>query len=197
MPAVVPPVALGLGLLPLFHRIGLWGTTAGVTLTHIPYKGTPPALVDIIAGRIDAMFAAVAPALPHIRAERLRAIAVTTGKRSSILPDLPTAAETVPGFEAETWYGLLAPAGTPGPVIGKLNREVVAFLSQPATAPFLHQQGFEAVGGTPKEFAGFLLIEHAEDLCVRQALRRAFNGAVRRLGFNLAHRAYGFQFLYW
>ncbi len=142
------------------HLAGeLFASTAGVTLTHIPYKGTPPALVDIMAGRIDAMFAAVAPALPHIRAERLRAIAVTTGRRSSILPDLPTAAETVPGFEAETWYGLLAPAGTPGPVIGKLNREIVAFMSQPATAPFLHQQGFEAVGGTPKEFAGFLLSE--------------------------------------
>lgn len=142
------------------HLAGeLFASIAGVTLTHIPYKGTPPALVDIMAGRIDAMFAAVAPALPHIRAERLRAIAVTTGKRSSILPDLPTAAETLPGFEAETWYGLLAPAGTPGPVIGKLNREIVAFMSQPATAPFLHQQGFEAVGGTPGEFAGFLLSE--------------------------------------
>ena len=79
------------------HLAGeLFATLAGVELAHIPYKGTPPALVDIMAGRIESMFAAVAPALPHIRTERLRAIAVTTGKKSAILPDLPTAAETVP-----------------------------------------------------------------------------------------------------
>lgn len=142
------------------HLAGeLFATLAKVELAHIPYKGTPPALVDIMAGRIESMFAAVAPALPHIRSERLRAIAVTTGKKSAILPDLPTAAETVPGFEAETWYAMVAPAGTPSAIINRLNQEINTFLKEPAIAPSLHQQGFEAVGGTPREFGTYLRSE--------------------------------------
>lgn len=142
------------------HLAGeLFATLARVELAHIPYKGTPPALVDIMAGRIESMFAAVAPALPHIRTERLRAIAVTTSKKSAILPDLPTAAETVPGFEAETWYAMVAPAGTPPAIVNRLNQEINAFLKEPATTLSLHQQGFEAVGGTPREFGIYLRSE--------------------------------------
>lgn len=142
------------------HLAGeLFATLAKVDLSHIPYKGTPPALVDIMAGRIESMFAAVAPALPHIRTERLRAIAVTTGKKSAILPDLPTAAETVPGFEAETWYAMVAPASTPPAIVNRLNQEINAFLKESAIAPSLHQQGFEAVGGTPREFGIYLRSE--------------------------------------
>jgi len=145
------------------HLAGeLFATLAGVKLDHIPYKGTPPALVDIMAGRIESMFAAVAPALPHIRSQRLRAIAVTTSKKSAILPDLPTAAETVPGFDAETWYAMVAPAGTPPVIVNRLNKEINAFLQEPATAPSLHQQGFEAMGGTPAEFAAYLRNEIAK-----------------------------------
>jgi len=139
------------------HLAGeLFANLAGVKLDHIPYKGTPPALVDIMAGRIESMFAAVAPALPHIRTQRLRAIAVTTSKKSAILPDLPTVAETVPGFDAETWYAMVAPAGTPPVIVNRLNKEINAFLQEPTTAPSLHQQSFEAMGGTPEEFATYL-----------------------------------------
>lgn len=139
------------------HLAGeLFATLAGVKLDHIPYKGTPPALVDIMAGRIESMFAAVAPALPHIRSQRLRAIAVTTGKKSPILPDLPTAAATVPGFEAETWYAMVAPSGTPPVITDRLNKEINAFLQEPATAPSLHLQGYEVMGGTQAEFAAYL-----------------------------------------
>lgn len=142
------------------HLAGeFFATLAKVELLHIPYKGTPPALVDIMAGRIESMFAAVAPALPHIRSERLRAIAVTTSKKSAILPDLPTAAETVPGFDAETWYAMVAPAGTPAVIINRLNQEINAFLKEPAIAPALHQQGFEPVGGTPRELGIYLRSE--------------------------------------
>jgi tripartite-type tricarboxylate transporter receptor subunit TctC len=109
-----------------------------------------------MAGRIESMFAAVAPALPHIRSQRLRAIAVTTGKRSAILPDLPAAAETVPGFEAETWYAMVTPIGTPPMIVDRLNREINAYLQEPTTAPSLHQQGFEAMGGSPAELSAYL-----------------------------------------
>ncbi len=156
------------------HLAGeLFASMAGVNMVHIPYKSTSPALVDLIAGRIDLMFAAVAPAMPHIRAGRLRAVAVTIGKRSQILPELPTAAESVPGFEADTWYGLLAPAGTPGAIVQRLNKETNAFLLEPGTAAALNQQGFEALGGTSAEFGRFLVadIEKWRKLIKRVGIR--------------------------
>lgn len=142
------------------HLAGeLFASMAGVRMTHVPYKGTPPALVDIMAGRIDSSFSAVAPALPHVRANRLRAIAVTTPGPTAMLPGVPTVAESLRGFEAETWYGLLAPAGTPKQIVTALNREVQSFLSMPGTLEKLHAQGYEPIGGTPQDFARFLKAE--------------------------------------
>ena len=148
----------------------LFATMTGTKMTHIPYKATSTAVVDLIAGRVDVMFAAMAPALPHVRGGRLRAIAVTTAGRSQILPEQPTAAEVVPGYAADTWYGMLAPAGTPALVIGRINQAVNDYLKEPGTAPLLHQQGFEAVGGTPQAFAAFLRTELAKwGKLIRQA----------------------------
>jgi tripartite-type tricarboxylate transporter receptor subunit TctC len=145
------------------HLAGeLFASLAQVKLDHIPYKGSPPALVDLMAGRIESMFAALAPALPHIRSQRLRAIAVTTSKRSAMLPDLPSVSETVPGYDAETWYGLVAPARTPTAIINRLNRDINEFLREPATVPSLHQMGFEPVGGTSDEFSSYLRSEIAK-----------------------------------
>ncbi len=140
----------------------LFATMTGTAMTHIPYKATSTAVVDLIAGRVDVMFAAMAPALPHVRGGRLRAIAVTTSSRSLILPDLPTAADAVPGYAADTWYGMLAPAGTSPAIVGRLNQAVNAYLKEPGTGPLLHQQGFEAVGGTAESFAAFLRTELAK-----------------------------------
>lgn len=125
---------------------------AQVDLIHVPYKGAGPATVDLISGEVSFMFGTILPTLPHIKSGKLRAIAVSGPKRSSILPGIPAVAETLPGFDADSWYGIFAPAGTPTSVITKLNANRVRTLRTPEIAERLGQQATEPVGRSPEQF---------------------------------------------
>jgi tripartite-type tricarboxylate transporter receptor subunit TctC len=139
------------------HMAGeLFKAMAGVNLVHVPYRGSAPALTDLIGGQVQVMFDAMITTLPHIRSGRLRALAVTTATRSDVLPDLPAIAETVPGYEAVIWYGLGAPQGTPADVIGKLNREINAALASPKIKSQLAELGSTPITGSPAEFGEFV-----------------------------------------
>jgi tripartite-type tricarboxylate transporter receptor subunit TctC len=117
-----------------------------------PYKGSAPALTDMIAGTVQVIFDNMQPSLPHIRAGKLRALAVTTNIRSDALPDVPTVAETVPGYEASAFYGMAVPKGTPPEIIDKLNKEVNAALADPKIKARLAELGGMLIPGTPAEF---------------------------------------------
>ena len=129
-PGKISMASAGIGSVP--HMAGeLFKLMAGVNMLHVPYRGSAPALTDLIAGHVHVMFDAMPASLPNIRAGALRALAVTTSARSSALPDLPTVAETVPGYETSSWYGMGAPKGTPAEIIERLNREIAAGLENP------------------------------------------------------------------
>jgi tripartite-type tricarboxylate transporter receptor subunit TctC len=130
----------------------LFKMMTGVDLTHIPYKGSAPALTDMIAGTVQVIFDNMPPSLPHIRAGKLRALAVTTNVRSEALPDVPTVAETVPGYEASAFYGMGVPKGTPPEIIDKLNREINAGLADPKVKARLAELGGMLIPGTPADF---------------------------------------------
>lgn len=133
---------------------------AGIDMVHIPYKGTAPAMVDLLGGQVSAMFDQIATALPYIRSGKLVALGVTTAKRSSVAPEIPTFAEGgVQGYEATTWHGLLAPAGTPKDVILKLNAEVVKALRAPELLEKFKANGVDAVSSTPEQFGAMLQSE--------------------------------------
>jgi len=141
----------------------LFNSMAGVKLVHVPYKGASPALADLLGGQVQVMFSTMPPALPHVKDGKLRALAVTSLKRSPAAPDLPTLDEAgLPGFEAITWHGVVLPAGAPAEVIGKLNREIVAILHLPDVVERLSAQGAEPVGSTPEEFAAYIRSETAK-----------------------------------
>ncbi len=132
---------------------------AGIELTHVPYKGAAPALTDVIAGQVQLLFPSMPTVLTQIRAGRVKALAVTALKRSPALPDVPTVAESIPGYEATNWYGVLAPASTPKPVINALNAAILNALRTPAVADAITAQGADAVGSTPAEFQAYLKSE--------------------------------------
>ena len=139
------------------HLAGeLFNIMAGVKLTHIPYKGAAPATIDLLAGQVSLMFNNMLSAMPHVKSGKLRAVAVTSAKRSSAVPELPTVAETIPGFEASGWYGAFAPAATPREIIAKLNGEINRLMRQPDVAQRLAGDGVEAVTMTPAEFGTYL-----------------------------------------
>lgn len=129
----------------------LFKLRTGVDMTHVPYKGTPPALLDLMAGRVQVMFAGLPPTLPHIKSGELKAIAITAPERVDALPDLPTVAETVPDFEAITSYGVLAPKGTPEEVVKTLNAAFRKALASPEVAEKLDKQGFITSPSSPEE----------------------------------------------
>jgi len=136
---------------------------AGVKLTHVPYKGAAQALSDTLGGQVQSFMSSVPSALAQVKGGRLRAIAVTSAKRSPELPAVPTIAESgYPGFEANTWYGLLVPAGTPAPIIALLNAEVNRVLAMPEVRARLASEGGDTLGGSPERFATFLAAEHAK-----------------------------------
>ncbi|MFL6566736.1 MAG: tripartite tricarboxylate transporter substrate binding protein [Burkholderiales bacterium] len=138
----------------------LFKTMAGIELVHIPYKGAQPALTDVIAGQVQVMFATSASVIPFIHAGKLRALAVTTARRSASVPDLPTVAEAgLPGFEAVTWHGVVVPAATPAPLVERLNRDIVGALAQPDLRERLAGLGAEVQAGTPREFADYIASE--------------------------------------
>jgi tripartite-type tricarboxylate transporter receptor subunit TctC len=143
------------------HLVGeLFKSLTKVSFVHIPYKGGGPAVIDLVSGQVHFMFATAASVMQHVRSGRLRALAVTSAKRSPSLPDLPTVAEAgVPGFEAINWHGIVVPAATPAPVIAKINAELTAVLGMSETRERLGAQGVEPKGGTPAEFATYLRSE--------------------------------------
>jgi tripartite-type tricarboxylate transporter receptor subunit TctC len=149
----------------------LYETNAGVKMTHVPYKGVGPALTDLMSGRIELMFNSIVAILPHIQAGKLRALAVTSKTRSSLLPDVPSIAEVGwPEYEAGSWYGILAPAGTPPAIIDRLHREIVKALKDPEVAKRLAGEGADVIGSTPQEFAAHIKSELAR---MGQAVRAA------------------------
>ena len=145
------------------HLAGeLFNSMTGTKLVHIPYKGAAPATTDLISGQVTLMFNNMLSAMPQVKAGRLRAVAVTSTKRSAAAPELPTIAETVPGYEASGWYGAFAPAATPRDIINRLNTEMNRAMKMPDVIQRLAGDGVEAVGTTPEQFAAYLKQEVAK-----------------------------------
>lgn len=141
------------------HLAGeLFKARNGIFMTHIPYRGSGPAMTDLLAGNMDVMFDNLPSAMPHIKAGNLKAFAVTSAVRSEALPDVPTVAEAgkLPGFEASSWFGLLAPAGTPADIVSRLQQETAKALNLPAVKERLLAQGAIPSGNTPAEFAALI-----------------------------------------
>ncbi|HWH41018.1 MAG TPA: tripartite tricarboxylate transporter substrate binding protein [Usitatibacter sp.] len=143
------------------HLAGeLFKTMAGVDMTHVPYKGAGPAMQDLVAGQIQLMFDNLASSLGQIRAGKVRALAVTTAKRTSLAPDLPTIAESgLPGFDINTWFGVFVPAKTPQPIVDRLHAEFTRALAMPDVRQKMVDLGAEPVGSTPAEFAALIRSE--------------------------------------
>jgi len=137
----------------------LFKLMTGVQMANIPYKGSAPALTDLIAGTVQVIFDNMPPSLPHIRAGKLRALAVTTATRSDALPDVPTVAETVPGYEASAFYGMGVPKGTPPEIIDKLNKEINAALADPNVKARLADLGGMLIAGSPADFGKLVAAE--------------------------------------
>lgn len=141
----------------------LFNLQAGTKITHVPYKGGGPAMIDLLAGNINLIFATAASSVGHIKAGKINALAVTTAKRSQLVPDLPTVAEAgLAGYEANNWYGVLVPARTPAAIINRLNKEITATLNTPAVKDFLFRQGLDANPGTPESFGNYIKTETAK-----------------------------------
>jgi len=133
---------------------------AGIDMVNITYKGATPALVDMIGGHIDVYFGGISGTLPPIAINKVRALAVTSTKRSSKLPEVPTVAEAaLPGYDITTWFGLLAPAGTPRDIVNRLNGVIVAIVADPEMKNYLIGQGVDPVTDTPEQFAAHIKSE--------------------------------------
>ena len=143
------------------HLIGeMFKLRAGVELVHVPYKGSAPAVADLLSGQVQLMFDTVTSGLPQVKAGKLRALAVTTAKRSSAMPDVPSLSETVlPGFDVGTWFGLLAPAATPPAIVQKLNAEIVKIIQQPDVRKQMLEAGSEPMGNTSQQMAAQIKAE--------------------------------------
>ena len=136
---------------------------SGVDILHIPYKGSPPAIAGLLGGEVSMMFANVADIGSQIKSGKVKALAVTTAKRAGSLPEVPTMSEAgLPGFEIVSWFGLLAPAGTPAPIVSRLNAETVKVLERPDVKTALANQGLEVAPGTPEQFAAHIKSEIAK-----------------------------------
>lgn len=141
----------------------LFNTLAGTSMQHVPYKGAGPAVTDLLGGSIQLGFTAVPPAAPHIKAGRLKAIAVTTRSRTASLPDVPTVMEAgFPGYEVDNMYGVIAPRGTPRAIVARVNREIARIVQAPDVRERLTSQGFDPVGNTPDAFGKYLRSESAK-----------------------------------
>jgi tripartite-type tricarboxylate transporter receptor subunit TctC len=143
----------------------MFKAATGAHLTHVPYKGSGPAVTDLLGGQIDVMFSDIPPAVQHVKAGKLRALAVTSARRQTALPEIPTVAESgapgTRGFEAVAWQSIVAPAGTPGDVVHKVALALNKVIAQPELRAKLEAEGFEpaAAGGTPERFAGYIRSE--------------------------------------
>ena len=146
------------------HLTGeLFKTMTGVNFVHVPYKGAPPAMVDLLAGQVALTFATAPSAVPHVRSGKLRALGVSTATRIKALPDVPTIAEAgVPGFEAAGWNGLVAPANTPAAIIERLHGAIVKIVDEPAMTRYLADQGADPWTMTPAQYADYIKTEVAK-----------------------------------
>ena len=132
---------------------------AGIQATHIAYKGSGPATIALMSGEVDFSFAGALTSMPHVRSGRIKALAVTTRKASTLLPNIPTLNSLYPGFEASNWYGIFAPAATPVAIVNKLSAEMAAAIQLPDVREFMAREGAEPVGSTPQQFAQFFRSE--------------------------------------
>jgi len=154
------------------HLAGeLFKSMTGIFMTHIPYRGSGPALLDMVGGNMDVMFDNLPSSMPHIKSGKLKAFAVTSGQRSTALPDTPTVEEAgqLKGFEASSWFGLLAPAGTPPDIVNRIQQEVAKSLNTPAIKEKLQAQGAIPGGMSPQEFTRFIDAEHKKWAAVVKA----------------------------
>jgi tripartite-type tricarboxylate transporter receptor subunit TctC len=158
-PNAIPFASTGVGSMPHL-ALELYQAAAGVKFLHVPYRGAAPALTDLLGGQVQALFADVPVLLPHIRAGKIRPLAVASDKRNSVIPDVPTLTELgMPNTSADNWYGLLAPAKTPRPIIDKLNVAMRKALTNPAAHDKLVQSGAVPAPTTPEEFGALLKSE--------------------------------------
>src|SRR6185295_9271323 len=127
--------------------------TARIDMVHVPYKGGSQALTDLLGGQIEMLFTGAPVTMPHIKSGKLKVLAVTNSKRAAVLPDVPTIGETLPGYEFNNWYGVMAPAGTPRPIIDRLNAEVARILALPEIREKFMGLGAEPIPSTPEKFA--------------------------------------------
>jgi tripartite-type tricarboxylate transporter receptor subunit TctC len=150
------------GIGTMSHLAGqLFNTATGINLQHVPYRGDGPAIADLIAGQVQVGFATMTASIGHIRADKLRPLAVTTLSRSDALPGIPTVSEFVPGYEASSWFGIAAPSGTPAKIIGMLNRETNAGLADAKIKARLTDMGGMLLAGSPADF-GKLIADETE-----------------------------------
>lgn len=141
----------------------LFRSMAGIHVVHVPYKGAAPALTDLLSGQVQFTFNPASVMLPHIRSNRVRALGVTSVKRTPLAPEVPTIAEAgVPGYEASGWYAVLAPAGTPQPIVTRLHRELQNVLAERDVKERFAATGVEPIGMTPEQFAAYMRAEHAK-----------------------------------
>ncbi len=148
-----------------FNHFGgeLFNMLAGVKLSHIPYKGGGPAMIDVMSGQVEVLFGTLIQALPHIRSGKLKPLGVGSAKRSPLLPEVPTVADSgVPGYDGSIWWGVLAPAGVPAPIVTRLNHEINTILREPDMAKRLAAEAAEPVAASPKAFSDLIVNDLAK-----------------------------------
>jgi tripartite-type tricarboxylate transporter receptor subunit TctC len=137
----------------------LFSNRTGIEMTHVPYKGGAPMMIDLVGGQVNVMFVSAPQAIPQVKAGRIKALAIGSARRIPQLLDTPTVAETLPGFAAQSWVGMLVPAGTSKEIVARLNAEAKKALADPEVRGKLSAQGFDVVGNTPDEFLAFARAE--------------------------------------
>ena len=145
----------GAGTTP-YLAMELLKSMAGIDMVNIPYKGSALSVIDLLGGHIQLVFSAVSAALPHVKTNKLRAVAISSARRWALLPDIPTVAETLRGFEASSWYGVIAPPGTPPAIINKLQADIAAAVNSPDSKKYLEDLGFISIASTPDEFGAVI-----------------------------------------